>query len=380
LSNIFSGAVNTFDEVDISSNYFIKLLNSANNAWTIQDAAGQLQLVNGVGTTVTTIAQSGNVLISTGGLTVISGGITVSTGGLTVNGGFSNFSMPGGFSGTYLGAMFESDNSVTGAGYAVRGQMLGAGNTGVAVLGVNSSTSTGAVAVQGSQIAASGTTYGVYGAVSSPAGYAGFFRDASSAGTALHAVSGISTTLDVVSNMVKVNGLFDISSFLYQDGNQGTGKVLTSDTNGYVSWQSSASGTIIATRCGWITNNVGWSTGAIPQECSPAACPTGFFALVSSNNVVTGAAGYSGYGPNYTGYSEIDCSTSATFKVLYTRCGWITNNVGWSTGAIPQECSPPGCPAGWTQQGSGNNVVTGAIAWSAYGPNYTGYSENICTQ
>jgi hypothetical protein len=379
LSNSFSGAVNTFNEVDINSNYFIKLLNSANNNWTITDNAGQLQLTNGIGTTVYTLAQSGNVLISTGGLTVNSGGIAVSTGGLTVSGGASIFAGGGGFSGTYVGALMDSSNSSTGAGYGVRGQMVGAGNTGIGVLGVNVSTASGATAVQGSQLASSGTVYGVYGLIASPGGYAGYFRDASSTGVALHAVSG-STTFDVVSNIVKVNGLFDISSFLYVDGNQGTGKVLTSDTNGYVSWQSSASGTIIASRCGWITNSITYSTGALGPQCAPIACPSGWTDLGITSNVVMGVNGFSGGGPNYYGYAEIDCSTSATYKVLVTRCGWLTNGITYSTGAVGPQCAAPACPGGWTSRLSGSSAVTGLMLSSGVGPNYTGYAENYCTQ
>jgi hypothetical protein len=141
---------------------------------------------------------------------------------------------------------------------------------------------------------------------------------------------------------------------------------------------SSGSGTVIYTRCPWVGTHAK-SIGT----CSPPACPAGWTDLGFESNIRVDAetSGSSITSSSYStsaGYQERACFNAADFAVAQPRCPWYGDHAK-SVGS----CTPPECPAGWTDLGVTGNLRTGAtsegssITSSSYSTS-SGHQERTC--
>jgi hypothetical protein len=142
-------------------------------------------------------------------------------------------------------------------------------------------------------------------------------------------------------------------------------------------------GTIYYARCAWVGTH-----GKDIKTCNPPACAQGWNDLGVTGNVRTSAAATgtntgitnSGYSTS-SGYQERACFHSADYAVVKPRCAWVGTH-----GKDIKTCSPPACPANWTDLGVTGNVRTSAAATgtntgitnSGYSTS-SGYQERTCT-
>lgn len=137
-------------------------------------------------------------------------------------------------------------------------------------------------------------------------------------------------------------------------------------------------GTVVYTRCAWVS-----SQAKNASSCTPPACPNNWQDLGITGNAKTGAATWgssitsSSYAASY-GIQERACFNAASYPVVQPRCHWTGNH-----GKDLKSCSPPGCPANWTDLGVTGSVVSGG---ATYGSSITsssysttaGYQERTC--
>ena len=156
-----------------------------------------------------------------------------------------------------------------------------------------------------------------------------------------------------------------------QDAKEGDGVVL-----------STGGGTIFYTRCAWTGNHA-----KHVSSCTPPACPQGWNELGVTGNVSTVGTGTGSSAgitnQSYTtssGYQERACFQSASFAIVQPRCPWVGNHAKHVT-----SCTPPVCPADWTDLGVTGNVKTGGTGTGSSAgitnQSYTtasGYSERTC--
>jgi hypothetical protein len=137
-------------------------------------------------------------------------------------------------------------------------------------------------------------------------------------------------------------------------------------------------GTVIYTRCAW-TGVHATTIGS----CPPPACPADWTDLGNTGRVkaAIAMAEREGYGNDWSesgGYEERACYATDTFAVTVTRCTW-TGVHATTIGS----CTPPACPADWTDLGNTGRVKT-AIAMAereGYGNDWSesgGYEERTC--
>ncbi len=189
----------------------------------------------------------------------------------------------------------------------------------------------------------------------------------------------------VVSGQVATEYLYVFSAdtpkvYLYAHGRP--------NTEGEGATPGGAGGTVFYTRCAWIGAHAK-TTGS----CTPPSCPDGWTDLGFIGNVKTGSSG-TGYNyytndadnSSYTassGYMERPCHHPMASAVAQPRCAW--------TGAHAKAlgtCTPPACPAGWTDLDITGNVRTGSSGTGydyytndADNSSYTassGYKERTC--
>ncbi len=137
-------------------------------------------------------------------------------------------------------------------------------------------------------------------------------------------------------------------------------------------------GTIVYTRCAWVS-----SQAKNASSCSPPACPQSWQDLGVSGNKKTGSVTWgshithTSYSASY-GVQERACFNAASYPVVTPRCHW--------TGSHSKDiksCTPPGCPANWTDLGVTGKIVSGG---ASYGSHIThtsysttaGYQERTC--
>ncbi len=141
---------------------------------------------------------------------------------------------------------------------------------------------------------------------------------------------------------------------------------------------SQGSGTLFHTRCAWVGSHA-----KSQATCNPSACPEGFQDLGAIGNVKTGSAtsGSSITNSSYSaayGYNERACFSLSSFPVLQLRCPWTGSNA-----KNISSCTPPACPADWTNLGVTGKVITGgstsgsSITNSSYSTT-SGYQERTC--
>jgi hypothetical protein len=149
-------------------------------------------------------------------------------------------------------------------------------------------------------------------------------------------------------------------------------------------------GTIAYTRCAWTGSHA-----KAHGSCTPPACPAGWQDLGITGTAKTGSSGtgYDTYqntiqSTNYnasSGYDERACYYPKSFAVLQPRCAWTGNHA-----KAHGSCTPPSCPAGWTDWGITGSVKTGSsgTGYDTYqntiqSTNYTassGYQERTCVK
>ena len=140
-------------------------------------------------------------------------------------------------------------------------------------------------------------------------------------------------------------------------------------------------GTVIYTRCAW--------TGATMTtigSCTPPECPSTFDDLGITGNVKTGltanhiSVDYAASTSESSGYQERACYTANPVAVLTTRCSWTG-----SRAADIATCTPPDCPAEWSNLGVTGNVktavkTTGTTDGDPPRSESSGYQERTCTR
>jgi hypothetical protein len=143
---------------------------------------------------------------------------------------------------------------------------------------------------------------------------------------------------------------------------------------------SAGGGTLVYTRCPWIGSHA-----KNVSSCTPPACPGGWQDLGVTGSVKTGAVTsgssitHSSYSAAY-GYQERACFKAASIPIVHPRCHW-TGNHGKDLGS----CTPPACPADWSDLGVTGSVVEGgasdgsSITHSSYSTT-AGYQERTCIQ
>jgi hypothetical protein len=137
-------------------------------------------------------------------------------------------------------------------------------------------------------------------------------------------------------------------------------------------------GTVIYTRCAWVSSH-----GKNASSCTPPPCPQSWQDLGVSGSAKTGVATWgsgvtsSSYSASY-GFQERACFNAASYPVVQPRCQWTGNH-----GKDIKSCTPPGCPANWSDLGVTGRVVAGG---ATYGSGITsssysataGYQERTC--
>ena len=142
--------------------------------------------------------------------------------------------------------------------------------------------------------------------------------------------------------------------------------------------------TVIHTRCPWLGTD-----GETIGTCTPAACPADWTDLGILENVVTSGAA-TGYAGNMAdnadtasyGHRARACYRPEFVAVVPTRCPWLGTD-----GETIGTCTPPACPAGWTDLGVTGNVITAGAA-TGYAGNMAdnadtatyGYQERTCVE
>lgn len=141
---------------------------------------------------------------------------------------------------------------------------------------------------------------------------------------------------------------------------------------------SSGAGTVFYTRCAWVGDHA-----KSISTCTPPSCPKGWADLGFTSNLKVDAAssGSSITNSSYStsaGYQERACFHSADFAVVQPRCAWS----GVHAKSI-DSCTPPSCPANWSDLGVTGNLRTGAtssgssITNSSYSTS-SGHQERTC--
>jgi hypothetical protein len=146
--------------------------------------------------------------------------------------------------------------------------------------------------------------------------------------------------------------------------------------------QPTTGGTVIYSRCAW----TGANSDSI-ATCNPPGCPASWEDLGVTGNVKTNGNG-TGWATEAnhnsatasSGYQERSCYRPETYAVVMTRCAWTgANSDSIST------CTPPSCPANWTNVGVTGNVKMGGngTGWQTEANHNSatassGYQERTC--
>ena len=127
-------------------------------------------------------------------------------------------------------------------------------------------------------------------------------------------------------------------------------------------------GTLFYTRCAWVGSHA-----KAHGSCTPPACPQKWEDLGVSGNVKSGSSthgshiNHTSYSAAY-GYQERTCYNAAGYPMMQPRCPWTGSHAKSIT-----TCTPPSCPADWTDLGITGNLTTGGSTHGSH-INHTSYS------